>query len=284
MTEPTPPPLTEHTIAYEHPHGVRRGGVVAISQYRTPRAPEAGPGRGTTSVVRYVDTVPENVTGRGAAPLLARLLDHLPEPAPIRLFLGLTFGGRELAEDVIVPELHRVRTAAAREAEDQGDAVGAALARRRVDVTTYAVDVGPAAASVERTISVHRRLRGLNTGLEQGKLKIPAGLPRADDLRRSIGSYNPLRRVTVDGRDEWGVDPFEGVLVALTVAFTEAQVGPARIHAPLNNRPAGYADLGGGVTGTYRAEDQADGFRPPSRTTGWGRGRGGGPDWSRRLR
>ncbi|MEV0477060.1 hypothetical protein [Streptomyces prunicolor] len=261
MTELTPPPLTEHTIAYEHPHGVRRGGVVAISQYRTPPDPDTGPRRGTTSVVRYVDTVPENATGRGAAPLLAQLLDRLPEAVPIRLFLGLTFGGRELADAVIVPELHRVRAAAARAAEDQGDDDATARAWRRVSVTTYAVDVGPAAASVERTITVHRRLAAVATGLELGELKIPVDLPRADDLRRAIGSYNPTRRVTADGRDEWGVDPYEGVLVALTVAYTEGQTGHARVHAPLARR-----SLPGHGTSTST---------PP--------GRSAPPWWSRRL-
>ena len=260
MTEPTPPPLTEHTIAYEHPHGIRRGGVVAISQYRTPPDPEAGPRRGTTSVVRYVETIPENVTGRGAAPLLARLLDHLPEPVPIRLFLGLTFGGTQLAEAVIVPELHRVRAAAAAAAEDQGDAEAAARARRRIAITTYAVDVGPSAARVERTITVHQRLAGVGLGLECGELKIPAELPRADELRRAITSYNPTRRVTAEGRDEWGVDPYEGVLVALTVAFTEGQTAPARVHAPLSRRSLpGPASAG-----------------PPGRIAP--------PWWSRRLR
>lgn len=262
MTDQAPPRIVEHTVAYEHPHNVRPGGVVALSQYQAATDPEYRR-RGTVCVVRYVATVPENVTGRGAAPLLARLLDSLPEAAPIRLFLGLTFGGRELARSVIVPTLEAARTEQARAADAAGDDEAAARARRSLWTKTYAVDVGPAAAKVDRVVTVHQRLASVATGLELDELSIPADLPRVDELHRAIRSYNPIRRVTAEGRDEWGVDPYEGVLTALTVAFTEAQVRPARIHVPTGRIPrritgpyggtSRYVDLGGGISGTYQS-------------------------------
>ncbi|MFJ3856116.1 hypothetical protein ACIPRL_07815 [Streptomyces sp. NPDC090085] len=230
--------ITRYTIAADLGHGARRGGIAALASYRDPAAP-----RRETRVLVHVTELPDTVTGIAVAHGLAQLLAALPAPVPVRLLLGVTLVGDELASQVITPTLTADLKAAVRDAEARGDRDAAAIARRPVRTTTYSLDVGAAASEATTMVRLHRRIGSVTAGLELGELKIPETLPLAPDVRRAISSYNPLERTTEFGYDAWGAAPFEGVLSALTVAYSETRSGLVRLFLPRGSINQGTASL-----------------------------------------
>lgn len=237
-TDPGPARITRYMIAADLGHGARRGGIAALACYRNP-----DDRRRETRVVVHLDELPDTVTGTAVAHGLAALLTALPAPVQARVMLGVTLVGDELAEQVIIPTLHADLKARAADADRQGHREAAAVARRNLRITTYSLDVGAAASEADNMVRLHRRIGSVTAGLELGELKIPETLPLADDARRAIRGYNPLARTTEDGRDEWGAEPFEGVLAALTVAYSETRSSVLRMFLPTGSIRHGTAAM-----------------------------------------